>query len=208
MIKLRSLVYRLRHPAFWSGRMPLYFLVSAGAHIAVLGVLVYAAGSRGARPDISPITVYIKPESITVDFEPERINPDQLFMQEPLKIEKFPEITVLGENEPVISRDNQASEPASADYSTQARPILDGSNKLPPYPRMARQLGQEGRVILSVEINAGGLVQSVTVLKSSGYKLLDDAAVKTVQGWIFIPAVRNGRPAASKLEIPVLFKLT
>lgn len=192
----------------WDRRLPLYVLISAGLHAAAVGVLVYAVGTRGARPDLSPIWLYIKPESIIVAFEPERINPEQLFIQEQLRIEKFPEITVQGENEPVIHGEKEPVESSSADYATQARPILDGSNKLPPYPRMARQLGQEGQVILSVEVDESGRAELVSVLKSSGYKLLDDAAVKTVKGWIFIPAVKNGKSVPSRLEIPVRFKLT
>ncbi len=178
------------------------------AHIIILGVFIFSPGLGRSQPDMSPITVYIKPEAISVDFEPARINPSDLIKAEPLEMEKFPEITILGENAPAISRPDNPADVSAPEYSTEAKPILDGSNKLPPYPRLARQLGQEGLVVLSVEIDEKGLARDVKIAKSSGYKLLDDAAVKTVQGWIFIPATKKGKPVSSKVEIPVRFRLT
>jgi len=207
MIKLRAITYFLSHPSSWTTGLSLYFLISAAAHVIILGAFIFSPGSGKPQPDMSPITVYIKPEAISVDFEPERINPAD-FKTEPLEREKFPEITVLGENAPAISQPDKPAEASASDYATEAKPILDGSNKLPPYPRLARQLGQEGLVILSVEIDEKGLARDVKIAKSSGYKLLDDAAVKTVKGWIFIPAIKKGQPVSSKVEIPIRFRLT
>ncbi|MBI5779891.1 MAG: energy transducer TonB [Planctomycetes bacterium] len=207
MLKLRAIIYFLSRPSSWTTGLSLYVLISAAAHAIILGAFILSPGSGKPQPDTSPITVYIKPEAISVDFEPDRINPAD-FKVEPLEPEKFPEITILGDNAPALSQPDKPADATASDYSTEARPILDGSNKLPPYPRLARQLGQEGLVVLSVEINAKGLAQDVKIAKSSGYKLLDDAAVKTVRGWIFIPATKKGRPVPSKVEIPVRFKLT
>jgi len=208
MIKLRAVIYFLSHPSSWTTGLSLYVLISAAAHVIILGAFVFSPGLGRPQPDMSPITVYIKPEAISVDFESARINPSDLIKTEPLEREKFPEITILGENAPAISQPDKPADASASDYSTEARPILDGSNKLPPYPRLARQLGQEGLVILSVEIDEKGLARDVKIAKSSGYKLLDDAAVKTVQGWIFIPATKKGQPVPSQVEIPVRFKLT
>jgi TonB family protein len=208
MIKLRPIIYFLSHPSSWTTGLSLYVLISAAAHVIILGVFIFSPGLGQPQPDMLPITVYIKPEAISVDFEPARINPSDLIKAEPLELEKFPEITILGENAPAISRPDNPADASAPEYATEAKPILDGSNKLPPYPRLARQLGQEGQVILSVEIDAKGLVGEVKVVKSSGYKSLDDAAVKTVRGWIFIPATKKGRPVASRVEIPIRFKLT
>jgi len=208
MLKMSPIIYFLSHPASWTGGLSPYLLMSAAGHIVVLGAFIFSSGLSRPQPDMAPIMIYIKPEAISVDFEPERINPDQLLVPEPLPIEKFPEITILGENAPAISRPDNPAGASAPDYATEARPILDGSNKLPPYPRLARQLNQEGQVILSVEIDAKGLARDIKIVKSSGYKLLDDAAVKTVKGWIFIPATKNGQPVSSQVEIPVRFKLT
>jgi len=208
MIKLRAISYFLGHPSSWTSGLSLYILISGAVHIIILGTLIFSPGLSHPQPDMSPITVYIKPENRTIDFQSERINPSDLIKAEPLKPEQFPEITILGENPPAISRTENPADSSVPEYTTEAKPILDGSNKLPPYPRLARQLGQEGLVILSVEIDEKGLARDVKIAKSSGYKLLDEAAVKTVQGWIFIPATKKGRPVSSNVEMPIRFKLT
>jgi len=208
MIKLRAISYFLGHPSSWTSGLSLYILISGAVHIIILGTLIFSPGLSRPQPDTSFSTVYIKPETRTIDFQPARINPSDLLKAEPLKPEQFPEITILGENAPVISRPDNPADASAPEYTTEAKPILDGSNKLPPYPRLARQLGQEGLVILSVEIDEKGLARNVKIAKSSGYKLLDEAAVKTVQGWIFIPATKKGRPVPSNVEMPIRFKLT
>ncbi|MEW6026055.1 MAG: TonB family protein [Planctomycetota bacterium] len=204
MLKPRTITGFFSRP---SGGLSAYFLISAAGHVIILGALFLSPGLSGPKEENSPIMVYIKPEEMTVDFKPERINPAD-FRPEPLTLEKFPEITISCEDEPIISRPGEPVDASASDYSTEAKPILDGSNKLPPYPRLARQLGQEGLVLLSVEIDENGRAREVRVARSSGYKLLDDAAVKTVRGWIFIPATKNGKPVTSKVEIPIRFKLT
>jgi protein TonB len=51
----------------------------------------------------------------------------------------------------------------------------------PQYPRFARQQGQQGRVICRVEVNNEGHAKDVTVENSSGFPLLDAAAVSALQ---------------------------
>lgn len=49
------------------------------------------------------------------------------------------------------------------------------------YPEEARRLSLSGSLILDVALNADGSVNDVTIRQSSGYKVLDDAAVRIVQ---------------------------
>ncbi len=49
------------------------------------------------------------------------------------------------------------------------------------YPEAARRLGLSGSLILDVALNADGTVHSITIRQSSGYKVLDDAAVRIVR---------------------------
>ena len=48
------------------------------------------------------------------------------------------------------------------------------------YPREAQRLGLTGRLILTVSIGRNGEVKGVLVNRSSGKKLLDEAAVQAV----------------------------
>ena len=55
---------------------------------------------------------------------------------------------------------------------------------LPPYPWVCRKRQQEGTVILSVKLTSDGRVAEAHLDTSSGYSLLDDAALAGVKGWI------------------------
>jgi len=77
----------------------------------------------------------------------------------------------------------------------------------PEYPAEALQQGIEGRVVLRVEIDAAGKVTATKVLRSSGSKLLDEAARRTVLKWRFDPPRRLGRPVASKIAVPIRFEI-
>ncbi len=77
---------------------------------------------------------------------------------------------------------------------------------LPQYPRMARRLGQEGRVLLRLIINAEGRPESVEVAESS-HSRFEDPAVRAVKQWRFHPATRGGQPVASRVLLPIVFNL-
>jgi periplasmic protein TonB len=78
----------------------------------------------------------------------------------------------------------------------------------PEYPSSARRLRQEGVVLLTVDVAADGRPASVSVKRSSGVPVLDEAAVGAVRGWRFEPARSSGRAVASRVEIPVRFSLS
>jgi protein TonB len=86
-------------------------------------------------------------------------------------------------------------------------PPSPSSNPPPEYPRSARHRGQEGLVVVSVRVSAEGRVIDASVVGSSGYPLLDDAALDALRRWTFVPGVRGGRAEAWTVEIPVRFRL-
>lgn len=49
------------------------------------------------------------------------------------------------------------------------------------YPEQARRRGISGDLILDVALRADGTVQSISLLRSSGHKFLDDAAIRIVE---------------------------
>lgn len=95
-----------------------------------------------------------------------------------------------------------ATAPARAAPAGAARsaPRVDASwsgNTPPPYPGMARRLGEQGEVRLDVHVGADGRVLEVRLTKSSGSTLLDRTAIETVKGWRFHPATSGGRAVAA-----------
>ena len=80
-------------------------------------------------------------------------------------------------------------------------------NEPPEYPEESQAAHEQGVVMLRVEVTAGGAPTQVTVLKSSGYFRLDQAARKAVAHWRFLPAMNAGMAVASETDVPVRFKL-
>lgn len=75
------------------------------------------------------------------------------------------------------------------------------------YPRLARREEWEGTVILRAQVLPNGRVGTVSVQKSSGHSVLDDAAVSAAKTWSFVPATQGGNPVAGAVTFPVQFKL-
>jgi protein TonB len=81
------------------------------------------------------------------------------------------------------------------------------NNPRPAYPAMARKLGIEGVVLLRVEVSAKGAPEKIVVAQTSGASMLDEAAMKAVQGWTFVPARRGDAAIAHPVEVPIRFQL-
>ena len=96
--------------------------------------------------------------------------------------------------------------PSPASSTVLARPN-PSQNSAPIYPDVARKKGWEGSVLLRAQITAQGLVESLTLLKSSGYEILDQSATSAVRHWRFHPQQVNRQPTPSTVEIPVKFSL-
>lgn len=86
-------------------------------------------------------------------------------------------------------------------------PLNYGENPLPHYPKLARRRGYEGRTLLRVEVLANGLVGKIEIEASSGFEVLDTAALKSVKGWTFVPGTKNGRKIKQWVMVPVRFSL-
>ncbi len=80
-------------------------------------------------------------------------------------------------------------------------------NPRPAYPRVSRKLGEEGKVILRVRVNAAGRPEHIELKHTSGSERLDQAALDTVIRWRFVPARRGDEAIASWVLVPITFKL-
>ena len=77
----------------------------------------------------------------------------------------------------------------------------------PSYPRIAKEKGWEGTVILRVTVSPGGRADAIQIRKSSGYPVLDEAAVHAVKTWQFRPAYDGTIPLRTRVDIPIHFDL-
>lgn len=77
---------------------------------------------------------------------------------------------------------------------------------LPRYPRLARELGKEGTVVLRLHIDAQGRLTSVQVVQKAGSGF-DEEAVRAVKSSTFTPAKRDGKAVASIALLSIRFML-
>ena len=104
-----------------------------------------------------------------------------------------------------------AKETPTAPVATTA-PRFDAAylaNPAPPYPGASKRMGEEGRVLLRVQVGVDGRPTEVSIARSSGFSRLDDIARETVlRSWRFVPARQGDQPVAGAVKVPIDFTLT
>ncbi len=81
--------------------------------------------------------------------------------------------------------------------------IKDMINKKITYPRMARQMGWEGKVKASFIVSSDGFVKEIKILKSSGFEILDKNAIEAIKSASPFPKP----PVEAQIIIPIIYKL-
>lgn len=80
-------------------------------------------------------------------------------------------------------------------------------NPAPEYPQIARRRGDQGRVLIKVLVTSQGDASNVTLERSSGSNYLDEAAIKAVRNWKFVPARSNNEAVSGYVTVPINFSL-
>jgi protein TonB len=80
-------------------------------------------------------------------------------------------------------------------------------NPAPKYPSVSRRLGEQGLVLLRVQVTADGAAESVELQTGSGSNRLDQAALEAVKKWRFVPAKRGEQSVSASVVVPVRFSL-
>ncbi|MCT5689435.1 energy transducer TonB, partial [Pseudomonas aeruginosa] len=88
--------------------------------------------------------------------------------------------------------------------STASRPV---SSSVINSGKRCFTAGWEGTVLLRVHVLASGSPSEIQVQKSSGREALDQAAVKAVKRWSFVPAKRGDKAEDGWVSVPIDFKL-
>lgn len=146
-----------------------------------------------ARPVLKKEPKPKKPEPFRekpkpVEKKPKPVEPERPAMERSVtKLSQTPGLS----NEPVM-----VSEPAIRNWVE------------PRYPRLAQRRNQQGSVMLDVIVDEQGNPITVDVLESSGYPILDKAAIDAVKRWAFEPEQRNQQFVRSRVHIPVVFEIS
>ncbi|MEN8189128.1 MAG: energy transducer TonB [Thermodesulfobacteriota bacterium] len=81
--------------------------------------------------------------------------------------------------------------------------IRDSVHNKIVYPLIARKKGWQGRVLISFTIYRDGSVKDISIIKSSGFRILDKNAVEVIKKVAPFPRP----PMVAELTIPVIYKL-
>lgn len=104
-------------------------------------------------------------------------------------------------SEPVLESTAVTSGVINADSDSVAR------MSPPTYPVDAAKQGISGSVMLVVDVTANGNVSNAAIEKSRPAGVFDAAALEAVKHWKFKPVLENGKPVASRVRVPVDFKV-
>jgi TonB family protein len=117
---------------------------------------------------------------------------------------ELPDLHVVNRPRQAISRILRDQTGETRGRFTSVKPL---KTERPLYPRMAREQGWQGKVVLRAHITAEGIVKHATVQESSGFPILDDSAVRAVKAWSFEPAKNGEFAVASTVDLPIRFDL-
>jgi protein TonB len=76
-------------------------------------------------------------------------------------------------------------------------------NPRPAYPELALRRDWQGEVLLRVRVSPDGRAVGISVERSSGRDVLDQAAQDAVRGWTFVPSRQGGVAIAGWVTVPI-----
>jgi len=138
------------------------------------------------------------------------VHPSSQMVEVSIKEIKDPEDALQKEDGSIkaLKRINKAKQAVHSVSSVRVKANPDYFQNSPPeYPKFAQQMRQEGLVLLSVDVDRAGDTVNVEIIQSSGYRLLDQAALMAVRHWRFQPGSIGNVPVESTVTVPIRFRL-
>lgn len=114
-------------------------------------------------------------------------------------------VTTVAREQPPIGMPSEPVRPAPVEVGPQIDPRRGLTEPL--YPASAIRGGDEGTVILLVQVLENGRVGEVRLERSSGHAKLDESAMREARRWKLIPGTRDGVPVVLWKQIPITFRL-
>lgn len=75
------------------------------------------------------------------------------------------------------------------------------------YPKLAVKRNWQGKVLLSLRVTSSGEIKNIKLNQSSGYEILDQAAINSLSKVDYLPEISSWLPFDIDLEFPVVYKL-
>jgi protein TonB len=195
------------------------FLGVVAVHGVVLALLLFVVPARQVVEFVQPLAVRLielvpeappppAPAKPQFQFKPPPVQPRILAVAPVSNALKTPTFVVPAPPPEPAAPPAQTFKPAPSAPDTAARFDADYlQNPSPAYPAISRRLGEEGKVVLRVHVDAAGLATEVVIKTPSGFPRLDNAARDVVSQWRFVPARRGNEPVDAWVLVPIVFKL-
>jgi len=134
----------------------------------------------------------------------QRTKPSTLSDIAPVEQSSVPIVTPVSTQSPTKTNAKASDAPAYQPVSFNAAYL---HNPAPDYPSISRRLGEQGKVLLRVQVTVDGAASSVELQTSSGSSRLDRSALEAVKKWRFVPAKRGGLAVSASVIVPVSFSI-
>jgi periplasmic protein TonB len=96
---------------------------------------------------------------------------------------------------------------SSTAFAAEVPASFDAKNCKAEYPKASLMNEEEGAVSMAFLVAADGSVLDAKVEKTSGYKTLDKAAIKSLSACRFKPGTKDGAPAQTWTKVDYVWKL-
>jgi protein TonB len=159
-----------------------------------------AAATRPAQPEPAPHPTPVQSTAMA---------PQRPMLQPRPRRHPAPETsTTVAASSPTPAPQAEAAVPAAP---REPPLILHPRFRTPPvpaaYPQRAMELNQQGDVLVRAIVNPKGEPEAVNLWRSSGFPMLDEAALEAIRRWRFLPAEIDGVPVRAIVQVPVVFHL-
>jgi len=204
-----------------NSKRTLAFVLVVIIHALFFWILASGLGAKMVQTVMGPVETKLIEELPEDENEPPPPPPD---IEQPPPYVPPPEVSIelAIDTAPTTAISNVTTErPVQAPPPPPA-PVKSAGVKTPPstqgrgaritqpeYPPASRRAGEAGTVQLKCYVQETGKCSEVSVVRSSGFPRLDEAAVKEVQrNWKFVPGKEDGKPVAAWHTFAVTFRLT
>jgi protein TonB len=175
------------------------------------------------KPEPEPVRQPVQPQPV------ERVQPRVTPTQTPTQPTPAPAVLSSQSGAESVAVTAPVAAPAATPVATQAAPAPVAAPAPPPpppaprefqdsavsylvrpveaYPRVSRELGEQGSALLRVLVDERGRPTDIQVVKSSGYPRLDHQAVQSMRAARFKPNVEDGVARPMWVRAPMTFKL-
>ena len=164
------------------------------------------AAPQAATAASEPVMQEPAPASLDDPFIESDLEPSPASAAEEAPAKLTPVADAVGDGSSPVPGSDATTLHASSGAVFEAKPKYL-RNPAPVYPESARRRGEEGLVVLVADVDTSGKVTELSIKQASGFRALDDSALRTVRRWRFEPASLGGVRLRSRVEVPVRFQL-